>query len=412
MRKELIKALNLPNELIVKEIKNQEREIIICCKAKKIARCCPACNKKTNISHNKTHNRKLHTVINGKKLYLEIEKRRLKCKNKECNKVFTEKIKGMEKERTTDFFTQLVQEKSRNQDFTTVANELGIHASTVMRKQDLLSLDQFQVPKEKELHLGLDGKYVNSDEEIFVVGEVKLRKFLGITKTNKAADLEKVLKKNIIDTGKIVKTVSMDMSKLLKGLSEKLFPDAEIIADKFHVILCVSRTIDVARIAVEKSLNQKFQIKRILLMKNETITKIKDKPKWKKKIEKFKKLLKTNEEIRILWDLKNRIHGFYKCKTIEAAEQKYAGLIKFLDFYTKVHPEFEDLKKTLTNWRKEILNYFIFGFTNAFIEGLNNRIETLKRKKFGFRNKNRFLKSVIFALLPITIFISNLIFIY
>ncbi|MBI5152695.1 transposase, partial [Candidatus Peregrinibacteria bacterium] len=57
-----------------------------------------------------------------------------------------------------------------------------------------------------------------------------------------------------------------------------------------------------------------------------------------------------------------------------------------------------------------ILAYFEYRLTNAFIEGLNNRIETLKRKRFGFRNKLRFIKTLVFALFPITFFIPNLIF--
>lgn len=406
-----MKVLDLPKELRIERIEEQGKQIMVFCKTHGLKNICPKCESVKHTGYEKTQIKKLHTVLNGKKVFLKIDKRRVQCLN--CRHVYTEKIPGMhgKGKRTSDFFDQLVQEKSRNQDYSSVARELGIYPSTVAHKQDLLALeDKFLIPAEKELYLGLDGKYLNSDEEIFVIGEVKTRQFLGVTKTNKASDLENLLRKNIVDEGKTVKAVTMDMSKLLKGVASRLFPNVAIVVDKFHVIKYVNSVIDLCRIAVEKSVNQRFEIKRILLMKNETIAKVRRKPKWECKIKKFFEILDKNSEIKILWDLKNRIHTFYLAKDMETALERFEGLLSFLDFNFGIHPEFVDLKKTLLNWKKEILAYFEHRLTNAFIEGLNNRIETLKRKRFGFRNKLRFIKTLSFALFPITFFISHLIF--
>jgi transposase len=411
MKKELKKILNLPKELRLEKMKEEGKEVIVFCKAQNLNNICPKCESKRHTGYDKTKIKKLHTVLNGKKIFLEIKKRRVQCLD--CKHVYTEIIPGMhgKGKKTTDFFDQLVQEKSRNQDYSSVARELGIYPSTVANKQDLLSIeDKFITPKEKELYLGLDGKYLNGEEEIFVIGEVKRRQFLGVTKTNKAVELEELLSKNIVEKGKIVKVVTMDMSKLLKGVTNRLFPKAVIVVDKFHMIKYANHVIDLCRIAFEKSVNQRFEIKRILVMKNETIAKIKDKEKWRNKIKKFFELIETNHEIKILWDLKNRIHSFYLSKTKEIAVDRFNGILQFLTYNSDIHPEFDSLRKTFLNWQKEILNYFDHCYTNAFIEGLNNRIETLKRKKFGFRNKLRFIKTLVFALLPITLFISTPIF--
>jgi transposase len=408
MKQELLTSLDLPKNLVIEKIENSDKEMVVFCRTKKTKLICPKCGGKSS-GYDTKRNKKRHTILNGKKVFLFLTKRRMECRK--CHKVFTEKVKGMLKARSTDFFIQLIQEKSRNQDYSSVGRELGISHVTVMEKQDLLSLeDKFLIPEQKELYLGLDGKYLNGDEEIFVIGEVKTKQFLGVTKTNKAENLERVLQENIVDKGKIVKVVTMDMSKLLKSITLKLFPKVDIVVDKFHVIKYVNSVIDLCRIAVEKSINQRFEIKRILLMKNETITKIKKKEKWKNKVQKFFEILNENPEIKILWDLKNRIHSFYLAKNQEIALERFSGLLNFLDFNFDIHPEFADLKKTLLNWQKEILAYFKHHLTNAFIEGLNNRIETLKRKRFGFRDKLRFIKTISFALFPITLFLSNLIF--
>ena len=53
-------------------------------------------------------------------------------------------------------------------------------------------------------------------------------------------------------------------------------------------------------------------------------------------------------------------------------------------------PEFKELLPTLTNWREEILNYFDYRITNGFVEGKNNRIKTIKRTAYGYRNLDNF----------------------
>lgn len=409
MKNQLLAALALPDSLFVTDIEDHTEEICVLCTVRKNHRVkCPRC-KGTTRKFGKATNRKRHTFFGAKPVFLNITKRRLQCKT--CKHVFTEQLEGMSGQRITDHFTQLVQEKSRNQDFSSVARELGISPATVMRKQDLLSLEKFAVPDYEEIHLGLDGKYLNGDDEIFVMGDVKQKDFFGVTQNNSAANLKKVLKENLLDNNKKVKVASIDMSKTLKGVIDALFPKAIIVVDKFHVVKYVNACIDLCRIAVEKSNNERFGIKRLLLMKVETLEKVRNKPKWKKKVEHFEKLLLEHPEIKILWDLKNRIHVFYTSKTRQEAEEHFAGIIEYLSVYTKDHPEFADLRGTLERWQPYILNHFDTGITNAYIEGLNNKIETLKRKKHGYRNTERFLKSVVFALLPIISFIQNPLFI-
>ena len=52
--------------------------------------------------------------------------------------------------------------------------------------------------------------------------------------------------------------------------------------------------------------------------------------------------------------------------------------------------------KTLKNWWKQILNYFIERVTNGFVEGLNGAIRNIIRRAFGYRNFQNF-KLQVFA---------------
>ena len=52
------------------------------------------------------------------------------------------------------------------------------------------------------------------------------------------------------------------------------------------------------------------------------------------------------------------------------------------------HP-FRALLPMLRLWRKEILNYFDYPYTNSFLEGKNNRIKVIKRIAYPSLVKDR-----------------------
>ncbi len=62
--------------------------------------------------------------------------------------------------------------------------------------------------------------------------------------------------------------------------------------------------------------------------------------------------------------------------------------------------EFEALHYILTEWREEILNYFDCRITNGFVEGKNNRIKTIKRMAYGYRNMANFRLRILAANRP------------
>jgi transposase len=47
---------------------------------------------------------------------------------------------------------------------------------------------------------------------------------------------------------------------------------------------------------------------------------------------------------------------------------------------------FNSFLKTLDKWGNEIANYFVNRLSSGFVEGLNNRIKTIKRRCYGLSN--------------------------
>jgi transposase len=55
---------------------------------------------------------------------------------------------------------------------------------------------------------------------------------------------------------------------------------------------------------------------------------------------------------------------------------------------------FEAFVKTYQNWRNEITNYFIRRETSGFVEGLNNKIKSIKRRCFGIYNTDHLFQHI------------------
>lgn len=55
---------------------------------------------------------------------------------------------------------------------------------------------------------------------------------------------------------------------------------------------------------------------------------------------------------------------------------------------------FEAFIKTYQNWRNEIIHYFVRRETSGFVEGLNNKIKSIKRRCYGIYNTARLFQHI------------------
>lgn len=53
-------------------------------------------------------------------------------------------------------------------------------------------------------------------------------------------------------------------------------------------------------------------------------------------------------------------------------------------------PEMNKAIGTFKHWQVEILNSFIYGYLNGFLEGINHLTKVIKRNAYGYRNIERF----------------------
>lgn len=172
-----------------------------------------------------------------------------------------------------------------------------------------------------------------------------------------------------------------------------MFPNANIIIDKFHLVNLISTSLNKTRIKImkkdKKNYNKFKRYWRLLLKSQDDL----NNTKWKKywcfdnlitQSDVVDYLINTNQELKetygiyqnILYSLKH--NEYKKLKTI--LNNKYNNISEYMKTSIKTLKEyFPYIENTLSN-----------PYHNGFVEGNNNFIKVLKRIAFGFRSFRRF----------------------
>ena len=190
-----------------------------------------------------------------------------------------------------------------------------------------------------------------------------------------------------------VKIITIDMYSPYVTLIQKMFPNAKIIIDKFHLIQLISRSLNKTRIkAMKKSDKNYNKLKRYwkLILKSRDEL---NNSKWKRftcfkdmmtELDVVDYLVETNKELNDTYQLYQDLlysfkHNSYN-KLINSIKPNY----KYVSSYMKTSI------KTIKQYLPYIKNTFENKYNNGFIEGNNNFIKVIKRIAFGFRSFRRF----------------------
>ena len=190
-----------------------------------------------------------------------------------------------------------------------------------------------------------------------------------------------------------VKLIVIDMYSPYVSLIKKMFPNANIIIDKFHLVNLISTSLNKTRINIMKNDKKNYnKFKRYwkLILKDEDDL---DNTKWKKwrcfdnmmtQSDVVNYLINTNLKLKTTYEVYQNLlyalkHNNYN-NLVTALNKKYDGLSEYMK--TSI--------KTLKTYLPHIKNTLENPYHNGFVEGNNNFIKVLKRIAFGFRSFRRF----------------------
>lgn len=184
---------------------------------------------------------------------------------------------------------------------------------------------------------------------------------------------------------KQIKEVTMDMSPaFIAGVCEHL-PKSSITFDKFHIIQALNKAQDEVR-RIEQKHNPLLKQSRYIWLKNpENLT-----AEQKRKLETLRfENLKTAK----VYQMKLTFQDIYR--TIRDPIAAEDAIKKWLSW--AVRSRLEPIKrfaKTVKYHFAGILRFFTSRLTSGAMEGINSRIQEIKRRARGFRNIRNFIDMI------------------
>lgn len=342
---------------------------------------CPKCAVKSYSVHDRRWVVIQDAPIRGAGIYLHIRKRRFRCPS--CKKVFTEPVGLVQKGfRTTRRFRRSLLWACNNfVDLKKVRKAFGCSNWLVYK----VFYEQLEI-KHREVKNDPWPKTIGIDEHSFrrnklgsyrefatVIVDYNNKRIKELVHGKSKANLEAQL--SHIDGRDRVKNVVLDLCDPFKNYAREAFPNAKIIADKFHVLRLLNPAINKRRkeITGDKRSNP---VRKLLLRNGHKLEYFERKALWR--------WLDQHSVLKEVYFYKEALHKLYRCKGIKWAHRSLKKLLDQMALSTL--PEIKTLRKTLMKWKNEILNYFENRITNARTEGFNNLAKLYQKRAFGYKN--------------------------
>ena len=333
-----------------------------------------------------------------KAVFLEINRKQFKCEK--CQKPFSEEM-GFVKERRT--YTKRLAIKTIKEvvadDISSVAKKGVVTTEEIERMLKDASANLSKLKPVGLKRLGIDeialikgqGKYCA------VLVDLERSKLLMILESRTKEELKKVLLGWGEEVLGDIEEVSIDLWKGYKSLVTEIMPKAQVVADRFHVMVQINKELDMQRKKEKRTIEKKIKLARtqkekldnqkILagivaskysLLKNEKELN----PKQKDKLIEVRNASPT---LKIMHQLKEKFR-----KIFEKVERWADGLIELGGWLSTAQKYFVNSHSTIIRWLDEILAYFDNRTTSGVVEGINNKLKLIKRSAYGFTNFENF----------------------
>ena len=331
------------------------------------------------------------TKVCGYNAIIKLDKQRFYCKH--CKKTFTAStsIVDFHKQISNDTNLNIKLELMHKGTEKDIARRNNVSTNHVNRILDSIAIDKL-VKNNGFLPeiLGIDEfkatKDTKSKMALIIVDQVRANIF-DINNSRLSKDIESYFKMYSKKERDKVKYITVDLYKPYYKLLKKLFRNAVLIPDRFHIVLQVRDALDKTRIKLCVKSNPNYKkLKKYWKL----ILKAEDELSEKKKYSKcFKKdvsqidivtyLINTNEEFYNTYQI---YQGILKAVS-NRDKEKFLNILyhhnKNISRYMK------KALRTFKNMEEYIVNAFDYDYSNGITEGMNNLIKQIKHTACGYR---------------------------
>ena len=363
----------------------EENTIIFRAHTLKRTHCCARCDSKKIVYKGKKKKRLWLPRIASKKCVLEVEVPRFKCHK--CQSIRWLKLPFAEgKKRVTKAFAQFALELRQFGTVKHVASFLGVSWDTIkeIHKQHLKKTYR-KIPYLELRYLSIDEISLRKGHNYMtIISDIETGRIIYAVEGRSSADISPYLKR-LRKKARHLKAIAIDMSNAyIKAVRQNL-PEVDIVFDHFHATALINKALDELRKEEfemhRKAGYQTLKGNRFLLLRNyENLDPAKSKG--------LEHLLKMNNRLAKGYILKEQFRMFWLKHHRKTAVRFFCQWA--LDvFESGIEPMIRACRTLIRYW-EGLTNYFKHKISNGRAEGINNKIKTLKRQAYGFRDMEYF----------------------
>ena len=343
---------------------------------------CRHCGTRDTIFYDHYERKAKLSSIDGKAYDVKIRAKRYRCPH--CGHLFREPIRGLKPhKRMSENFKDSVAEKYL--DGVTnkrISERLGVSQSTVER----IIHEKFEALVKEKLNyecptiLGIDEHTIHKGYKFATtIADLSHHRIYDVIKGKKHGDIEGALMS--YKGRENVKVVCMDLSNGYRSIVRRCFPNAKIVADRFHVI----RLVLYHFMEFCKSAQEEVKWKRSLTY---PLRKRRERLKAQE-MERLKSFFRGNPAIELAYEFKEKLCELLNKKSQTAKQcknniRKLKGMMKVMRY--EAPTEFGKLAETISEWFAPIIRMWRFTKNNGITEGFHRKMKLIQRRAYGYRN--------------------------
>jgi transposase len=342
---------------------------------------CPCCHS-TNVWKKGDKERRFRSLPFGRKtVTIVLEVPRVYCHD--CG--VTRQIHitfAKEHKRYTRFFERYVLDLLQSMTVQDVARHLGLSWNTVRDIEKEALQRDFAKPSLKDVtHIAIDEIAIGKGHKyLTIVMDLHSGRVIFVG-DGKGADALIPFWKRLKKSRTKIVAVCSDMSTAYISAIRAHLPDAIHVFDRFHIVKLFNEKMTALRRRLYGEAKDKTEKDALKGIRFDLLKREPD----EKATERLENALALHADLAVAYTLKEQMYELWEQDDEEDAFKFLCEWIE--DAQWSQIPEMIAFAKILRKYNREILNYYDVEITSGPLEGLNNKIKTMKRQAYGFRDK-------------------------
>ena len=330
---------------------------------------------------------------------LILHKQRFYCKH--CNNTFIAETSLVDRNKNISNNTelQIVEELTHKQSEKDISERTDVSSSKVDRK--ISEISSHTVLRHSTLPTSMNWDEFKATKDTkgkmaFIITDNDKENIFDILDSRKSNDLEKYFLRYPRAERNKVKHISIDFYSGYISLAKKMFKNANISIDRFHIVVQAYNALNITRVKLCYKSNPYYnKLKNYwkLILKNEN-----DLSSEKKYSKYFRKEMSQQEIVQFLVNTNKTLKTTYQCYQGIINSIKENDFNKFKNIVLHKNKSISDKMKQVLKLYNENINYiensFKYDINNGIIEGTNNLIKCIKRIAFGYKRFDHFVTRI------------------